>query len=633
MSEASMKIAERDIWRQPSPTTQTAVGCQPLVLSTGTMILNATKTVVIDPEYPATYTPFCPNGVLPIGVFKSPTLMEMGDYGNLLANDSSDLSSPSSTSMPMLLPFSNWQSPFYTSTVPATIAIAATTTVCWTLTLALFCSPRRPVFMKSLLLIACVCMTIMSAVYMKYLRRQYDSGFVDGLLIVDNVDDSTLESVALMIGEFVLLLAELTTLMRLFPRKREQRLIVFTGALVICTDRVLWGISAFEPSSPEDRTDPVDAIIVFAYLFSIATSIIYAGAIVIYSWWKWRIAYKPDLLIIAFLSHIATFLPIVLFVLDLADQYLDSWSTYAKLASLLCASVCVWVWVDRIEDYEKTLELHSVLGRQQYTEDHNPFDFEGGHGKLSFKAVKHLSASSDNSTANSTVDSSKPNNNKTAGKQDTSKRTRRSNTAGNSNNNRDQENAEINNKRNNTNHNRNEIQKNPTVTYVIDNIANDNSCSRSNDNNGSGTSGITHDFEPHNAAAIAHERKRHSPSLSTLASEPNDHNEPPITTILSNSTTNSQARSSSTPLTSPANASKTWNSRLLKLIKFNILNRPGTSSSTQTTYVVSSADHDGAPDQTASGAIPLQSFDSSSSEGPMTVHKHPFRSTRPQSPA
>jgi hypothetical protein len=347
----------KDAWRAPSPTTMTAVGCSSIVLSTGTIIINVTRTVIISSDHPATFAPFCPDGLLPIQIYNGPSILE---FVHQQVNTS-------------LLIFTDWQSPFYMSMVPACISVGGATAVIWTLCLALLCSARRPWVLKTMAIVAGICMVILSAVFFHYLRVQYEGGYVDGFLLVQSLDDSVLQSVVVMICNLALLIAEVLTLVRIFPRKRESRMILYTGVLVICIDKVLWGFSMFSPNAPEERTDPVDALLVFWYLFSIATAIVYACAIMIFSWWKWRIAYRWSILPLAILSHISTFMPIVLFLLDLADQYLESWSTYARLVSLMCASVCVWVWVDRIEDYERGLEQHSVLGRQQYTEDQSPF--------------------------------------------------------------------------------------------------------------------------------------------------------------------------------------------------------------------------------------------------------------------
>ncbi|KAF5132546.1 hypothetical protein DV495_001241 [Geotrichum candidum] len=108
---------------------------------------------------------------------------------------------------------------------------------------------------------------------------------------------------------------------------------------------------------------------ILAYLFQITIQVVYAGAVLIYSIRKRKFAYHRKSLITAFISIAAVLMPLIFFILDLAEYWITGWSEFIRWVSDAAASVVVWEWIDVIEKLEREEQKNGVLGRQIYEEN------------------------------------------------------------------------------------------------------------------------------------------------------------------------------------------------------------------------------------------------------------------------
>jgi PalH/RIM21 len=341
---------KKDVWRAIPTSTTVASGCLPITITAGTVVINATKTVMI--TSPATYTPFCPYGDLLWAVHRANESIIDWFWSEV---------TESST------PYAQWQAPYYQNIVSSVLSLSVATVVIWILfaITLLFKNSwllRVPAGISSGLFITFTTLMLMD------LQNQFQAGYFDGFELVDQLNDLG-PTILQIVNTTVLLVTEVVTAVRLFPRRKEKRIVLFCGLLMVVSSQVLSAFDAFVSDEPNERPASLDSTIVVSYLFSIATAVLYACCVLFYSIIKWRIAYSQEVLILASLSLASTFLPIVMFILDLADEYLDSYSFYVKSLSLLSASVCVWLWVERIESIERELQVDSVLGRQCFPDD------------------------------------------------------------------------------------------------------------------------------------------------------------------------------------------------------------------------------------------------------------------------
>ncbi|KAI5788596.1 PalH/RIM21-domain-containing protein [Pyronema domesticum] len=282
--------------------------------------------------------------------------------------------------------------PFYASTIPMAYSIAATTTLAYVL-LALLFLPNpphsRPWLQKVATLSVCICLTIAFSETTDVLRREY-------LSVGSSVYSYTNEArevrervvggmhikVGRLISDLFLWLAQVQTLIRLFPRQREKVVIKWAGFALIVLDTLFGVLEAFV--SPMASTDSfLDAIPALSYLFQICLSTMYAGCVIYYSFAKRRFSYfyphRPfvttrryggrSIFLVAILSIASVITPIVFFVVDIAQKDLKGWGDYIRWVGAAASSVVVWEWVDRIEGLEREDRKGGVLGREVYDED------------------------------------------------------------------------------------------------------------------------------------------------------------------------------------------------------------------------------------------------------------------------
>ena len=298
--------------------------------------------------------------------------------------------------------------PFYTSLSPQIYAIAAATVVSYMLVIMLFITPRtyfiggagggsgflgrrglisggsggasvvgvggRPWLQKAATLTVAISLTIATANTFNVAEQQYDSGFQDATILTELVVGGLEIRVIRVISDTFLWLAQVQTLIRLFPRHKEKVVIKWIGFALIILDTVFSILNNFV--SGHGRAMPrrfVDAIPALSYLFQLALSLLYAAWVIYYSLEKRRFAFfhpkMRNICLVAILSLAAVLIPVTFFVLDISKPDVARWGDYVRWVGAAAASVVVWEWVERIEALERDERKEGILGREIFDGD------------------------------------------------------------------------------------------------------------------------------------------------------------------------------------------------------------------------------------------------------------------------
>jgi hypothetical protein len=232
----------------------------------------------------------------------------------------------------------------------------------------------RPWLQKVAALTVAVSLTIATADTFEVAERQYlNGGYMNAESLRIEVVNSTSLKVSRLISDIFLWLAQVQTLIRLFPRHKEKVLIKWIGFALIVLDTTFSCLNSFA-GSPSGRTTRFrDAIPALSYLFQLALSMLYACWVLYYAICKRRYAfyhsYMWNVSVVAFLSVIAIATPVVFFITDIANSSVAGWGDYFRWVGAAAASVIVWEWVERIEALEREEKKDGILGREVFDGD------------------------------------------------------------------------------------------------------------------------------------------------------------------------------------------------------------------------------------------------------------------------
>jgi hypothetical protein len=295
--------------------------------------------------------------------------------------------------------------PFYASTSPLVYAIAAATIVSYMLVIILFITPKmffasggggflgqrgiisgtsasssvlgigsRPWLQKVAALTVAISLTIATADTFKVVEDQYDAGYQDVTALTDLVFEGLDIRIVRVISDTCLWLAQVQTLIRLFPRQKEKVIIKWIGFSLIVLDTIFTILNYFVVGKGKTRPRRfVDAIPALNYLFALALSLLYAAWVIYYSLSKRRYAFyhrnMRNIILVAILALAAIHVPVVFFVVDLSQPNFAGWGNYVRWVGAAAASVVVWEWVERIEALEREENKDGILGQEIFAGD------------------------------------------------------------------------------------------------------------------------------------------------------------------------------------------------------------------------------------------------------------------------
>jgi len=230
----------------------------------------------------------------------------------------------------------------------------------------------RPWLQKVAALMVAIALTIATADTFKVSAEHYPAG-IDGPSMRDLVENSMEIKITRLISDIFVWLAQVQTLIRLFPRHKEKVWIKWIGFALIVLDIIFTCVNNFigDRDKPSKRFE--QAVPTLSYLFELLLSILYAAWVMYYSWRKRRYAfYHPHMKtisLIALLSIIAILTPVVFFVVDITVPLMAGWGNYFRWVGAAAASVIVWEWVERIEILERDERKDGILGRELFDGD------------------------------------------------------------------------------------------------------------------------------------------------------------------------------------------------------------------------------------------------------------------------
>ena len=229
----------------------------------------------------------------------------------------------------------------------------------------------RPWLQKVAALTVAISLTIATVDTFKVASEQYATGYMSGTKLRNAVAGGRLIKAVRVISDTFLWLAQVQTLIRLFPRHKEKVIIKWLGSALIVCDTTFSILNSFVFVPSHSRS--IDAIPTISYLFQLALTVLYAAWIVYYALTKRRFAFyhykMRNISLVALLALVAVLVPIVFFVLDISNPNLAGWGDYVRWVGAAAASVVVWEWVERIEALERDDRKDGVLGREIFDGD------------------------------------------------------------------------------------------------------------------------------------------------------------------------------------------------------------------------------------------------------------------------
>ncbi|KAK6437960.1 pH-response regulator protein palH/rim21 [Oleoguttula sp. CCFEE 5521] len=378
MAPSPGNVIARQLWNLPSTRSISswAAQCTPFTLPSNGVISMADTILTLTAD--AVFQPECTSGAL----------------------SSKGIDEPSS--------IADLQDPFYASTTPQTYVIAAATVIAWILVFMLVITPRtsffgtpvvhsglgggrgiigganggggsligvgsRPWLQKVAAFTVAVSLTIATADTFKVLERQYLNGYMDATQMREEVMGSLEIRITRVISDIFLWLAQVQTLIRLFPRHKEKVLIKWIGFAMIICDSIFSCLNSFLVNTATRPRHFVDAIPALSYLFELALGLLYAAWVMYYTATKRRYAFyhakMRSISLIAVLSLVAILTPVVFFVTDVSNADVAGWGDYFRWVGAAAASVIVWEWVERIEALERDEKKDGILGREIFDGD------------------------------------------------------------------------------------------------------------------------------------------------------------------------------------------------------------------------------------------------------------------------
>jgi hypothetical protein len=231
----------------------------------------------------------------------------------------------------------------------------------------------RPWLQKVAALTVAVSLTIATADTFEVAEKQYAHGIMNADQLRSLVVGSTEIKVSRVISDIFLWLAQVQTLIRLFPRHKEKVLIKWIGFALIILDATFTCLNSFM-GNPVGRPRKFrDAIPALSYLFQLALSMLYAAWVLYYATCKRKYAfYHKDMwnvTLVAVLAVVAILTPVVFFITDISNASVAGWGDYFRWVGAAAASVIVWEWVERIEALEREEKKDGILGREVFDGD------------------------------------------------------------------------------------------------------------------------------------------------------------------------------------------------------------------------------------------------------------------------
>ncbi|MBE7180560.1 MAG: hypothetical protein INR71_04990, partial [Terriglobus roseus] len=231
----------------------------------------------------------------------------------------------------------------------------------------------RPWLQKVAALTVAISLTIATADMFRVAEQQYLLGVMDADDLREAIINNKKINISRVVSDIFIWLAQIQTLIRLFPRHKEKVLIKWIGFAMIILDATFSCLNTFISTRTSHDRRFVHALPALSYLFQLALSMLYAAWVLYYAAIKRRYAFYHKMMwnmsLVALLSIVAILTPVVFFITDISNLSVAGWGDYFRWVGAAAASVIVWEWVERIEALEREEKKDGILGREIFDGD------------------------------------------------------------------------------------------------------------------------------------------------------------------------------------------------------------------------------------------------------------------------
>ncbi|GMG55933.1 unnamed protein product [Ambrosiozyma monospora] len=209
------------------------------------------------------------------------------------------------------------------------------------------------------------------------LANQLEVGQTSVRILIDTLLQSTGFNVVYLIAIFLALVAQVDVIQKMFPRKKERRVIQYCGYTLCLVSQIIWGLSTFlvnpdvfdDQSMDEIMDDTMAILPAFMYLLRISISMLYSSLVNVYLVSKRTLIFKKEVLLLTILMVVGINTSIAFFIADISNVWVSELSEVFNLTCYLVSNITTWEWLNRMAQLERHEQKGGVLGRQQFFYD------------------------------------------------------------------------------------------------------------------------------------------------------------------------------------------------------------------------------------------------------------------------
>ncbi|SMN19517.1 similar to Saccharomyces cerevisiae YNL294C RIM21 Component of the RIM101 pathway, has a role in cell wall construction and alkaline pH response [Maudiozyma saulgeensis] len=270
---------------------------------------------------------------------------------------------------------------------PMIVSFTTNFIITFTLTVLIFLSMNdKPyVYASRLLKIGSLISTVNLAISLSnlinLLRHQYEKYGILGKFYMVQFFELNATFVTLdFLSTFILQCCQTFILMRIFERKKEQKVIFFVGITLAIVSNLLWAVPRYHEIvhgiSVKDENNNWELLPPFVYMFKIIIAASYACLIINFIIRKRHQCFKTaQLTLLTLLTILVILLLPGFFIADLASFWIYEFSELFNTTFYVSCTFVVWEWLERLSIIQKREQAQSILGRAIYEDEQQNYTF------------------------------------------------------------------------------------------------------------------------------------------------------------------------------------------------------------------------------------------------------------------
>ncbi|GME86580.1 unnamed protein product [Ambrosiozyma monospora] len=229
---------------------------------------------------------------------------------------------------------------FRNSVYPIVYSVSSAAVISVFLTAILFTKHYLTAFKPTLTLrLSCLvgsCQLVAIYIFtMVTLADQLEDGQTSVRILIDKLLQSTGFNVVYLIAIFLALVAQVNVIQKMFPRRKERRVIQYCGYTLCVVSQIIWGLSTFLVNPDvfdDDIIDDTMAILpAFMYLLRISISMLYSSLVNVYLVSKRTLIFKKEVLFLTLLMVVGINTSIAFFIADISNVWVSELSEVFNL--------------------------------------------------------------------------------------------------------------------------------------------------------------------------------------------------------------------------------------------------------------------------------------------------------------